>query len=130
MRAAAKIAVNYLAFHYPGIARMDAFADIRRFVRFGDWPLRAPVTVSEDAIIDDAPDNTRMVGHVIAVSWRPDSRDVIGQVSLFSWFQYRIVLSEGPFAIAPDCIASGHAFDPLNHEVVRLRHHRRQVRIR
>jgi hypothetical protein len=117
MRAVAKIAFNYFAFHYPSIASMDQFNSIRRYIRYGEHPPANPVSLFQASILGGVPEDRQLLAHVVTVAWDGSTERVVAQISLFSWVQYRVVLTADAFAIAPLCIDSGHLFDPLNRQV-------------
>ncbi len=119
-RAVAKIAFNYLAFHYLEIARLDQFDAIRRFIRYGAVGPGSFVEVVQKPMLANAPAGARLLGHMIAVRWDPSRHAVVGQVSLYDWVQYRITLSSSFFPFAPVCIESGHAFNPYYKQILEL----------
>jgi hypothetical protein len=120
-RAIAKIGFNYLASQYPAISRMDVFRDIRRFIRFGEEPSIPPVAISQGSILGGVCDDQQLLVHSVVVAWEPSSQSVVARVSLFSWCIYQVLLAApGSFRIAPTCIGSGHAFDPMNPRIVPL----------
>jgi hypothetical protein len=49
VRAVAKIAFNYFAFHYPSVASMDQFNSIRRYIRHGERPPVGLVTLLQES---------------------------------------------------------------------------------
>jgi hypothetical protein len=118
MRAVAKIAYNYLAFHYEGIARLEQFDAIRRYVRYDAAPSATPVTVADGDILAGLPADRAPLAHCLVVSWQ--GGQVVGQVQLFFRFRYRIVLADGGFVFAPTVIDKGHLFDPINRQIVGL----------
>jgi hypothetical protein len=118
MRAVAKIAYNYLAYYYRGIALMEQFDQIRRYVRYDETPSGAPVTLTSSDFLAGLPADRAPVVHGIGVSWRDGQ--AVGQVTLFFRFHYRVVLADGGFVVPPTVINQGHLFDPINHQIVEL----------
>jgi hypothetical protein len=118
MRAVAKVAYNYLAFHYAGIAAMEQFDAVRRYIRYDDAPSGSPVSLSSGDFLAGLPADRAPVAYGVGVSWR-DGR-VVGQVTFFFRFHYRVVLADGGFLIAPTTIGKGHLFNPINRQIVEL----------
>src|SRR6266511_207787 len=118
MRTIAKIAYNYLAFHYGAIAQMPQFDEIRRYIRYGDVPSRESVSLAGGEFLAGVPRDQAPVVHGVGVSWR--SKHLIGQVTLFFRFHYRVVLADGGFVVSPSAVSKGHLFDPINKQVVEL----------
>jgi hypothetical protein len=58
------------------------------------------------------------VAHGVGVSW--SRGQVVGQVTLFFRFHYRVVLADGGFLFAPTVVGKGHLFDPINRQIVEL----------
>jgi hypothetical protein len=127
MRAAAKIGFNYFAYCFPALASMENFAEIRRFIRYGDWPITSPVQVSTESILAGVPADGQVMVHTLTVSVDRGTNTIQAQVSLFSWLQYRIVLGEN-FIVAPSVVESGHVFDPFNRQIVALTRNRALAR--
>jgi hypothetical protein len=119
-RAMAKIAFNYLIYHYPAIALMEQFDPIRRYVRYGLKPGFEPVAISQDSILGGVTEDQQVLVHTVTASWQHASQQVLGQVSLFSWMQYRVTLAAEPFLVPPVCIDSGHVFDPFSRQILLL----------
>lgn len=117
-RAVAKIAFNYLAYHYEGIARMPQFDAIRRYVRYDENPSWTPVGISTNDFVVGLPDSQVPIAHGVGVSLK--GNQVIGQVTLFFRFHYRIILADGGFLIRPSVIDRGHLFNPKAHQIVEL----------
>lgn len=124
-RAVAKIAFNYFASAYPTLAPMDQFRDVRRYIRWGEDPGENPVSVSARSILGGLPSSQHIVAHIVATRWDGGAHQVIAQVSLFGWVQYRVVLSTSRFLIVPTCIESGHIFNPYAKQIAPLTRHRR-----
>jgi HNH endonuclease len=119
-RAIAKIAFNYFAYHHRDLAFLDHFRSIRRYIRFGEAPTPYPVTVSTDPILGGLPKDTQVVGHIITTMWDHTAHQVVSQVSLYDWVQYRITLSASPFLVAPIFVDSGHLFNPYAKQIAPL----------
>ena len=109
MRAAAKIAVNYLAYiEGPGVARAHQFEDVRRFVRHArGFP---NVNVSENNVQVVRRDGGAVRGHYVAIQTQP-SGVVLAQVSVLQKLRYIIPLSTSPFLVGVPRISRGHAWD-------------------
>jgi hypothetical protein len=120
LRAVAKIAFNYFAHRYRELAYLDQFRPIRRYIRFGEAPNFAPVTILGEPILGGLSPSTQIVGHIITTMWDPIAHRVIGQVSLFDWVQYRVTLSTSDFLVEPVFVASGHLFNPHGKQVAAL----------
>lgn len=120
LRGISKIAFGYLAHEYPGIARMPAFDEIRRYICVGELTDFDPVAVTTDQIIAGVPADVQLVVHVVAVRWEPKKGQVVAQVSLFGWVQYQVTLSRSRFDIPPTVIDSGHAFNTYTKQILRL----------
>ncbi len=118
MRAVAKIAFNYLAYHYPAISTMEQFSEITRYIRFAEQPQRSPVSILQESILGDVPADRQLLVHTLTCAWEAPESKVVAQVSLFSWVQYRVVLADSAFLVPPLCIDSGHIFDPMNRQIV------------
>lgn len=124
-RAVAKIAFNYFASAYPTLAPMDQFRDVRRYIRWGEDPVENPVSVSARSILGGLPPSQQVVAHIVATRWDGGAHQVIAQVSLFGWVEYRVVLSTSRFLILPTCIDSGHMFNPYAKQIAPLTRDRR-----
>lgn len=118
MRSIAKVAFNYLAYHYEGIARMEQFDAIRRYIRYDIVPSASPVSLSAGEFLAGLPADRAPLAHGVGVSW--NRGQVVGQVTLFFRFHYRVVLADGGFLFTPTLIAKGHLFDPTNRQIVEL----------
>lgn len=127
-RAIAKIAYGYLAHEYKAISFMDQFRAIRRYVRYGKEPSWVPVTISTEHIIGGLPPGQQLLAHVITVRWEPRKKQVVAQVTLFGWIQYQVTLSTAKFNVPPECIDSGHAFNPFANQLAKLTRNRRLSR--
>jgi hypothetical protein len=118
-RAVAKIAMNYLAYHYPALARAPQSRSIRRFVRFGEGDWRSMVVMSNEPVVQCFPREAQVYAHAVTAFWDPVSRTVQGQVTLYSWVQYKILLGHG-FGAATPAVNTGHFFDPSNRTILPL----------
>lgn len=119
-RALAKIAYNYLAYHYRRISMMEQFEEVRRYIRFDEIPSKPLVSLAPGDFLAGLPKEQVPVAHGVGVSWK--AGQVIGQVTLFFGFHHRVVLADGGFLIEPSAVAKGHLFDPVNHQIVELTH--------
>jgi hypothetical protein len=119
-RAVAKIAFNYLAYHYADIASLNQFRGIRRYIRFGEELRANPVTVSTRTILGGLAPDVQVVGHIITARWDGVAHQVLAQVSLFDWVQYEVVLSTSAFLVPPLFVESGHLFNPYARQIAEL----------
>jgi hypothetical protein len=109
-RAAAKIAMNYLA-HQCGaqLARSVQLNDVRTFVRrdYGEVP---PVHVSGNTfqVLRQGTEPAR--GHYVAVEMRPSGK-ILAQLSIYQQMRYLVQLSASPFTIGRPMVRSAHFFD-------------------
>jgi hypothetical protein len=117
-RAIAKIAFNYFAYHFHSIAMMEQFDEIRRYVRYEQSPSSRLVSLSSKDFLAGLPEDKVPVAHGVAVSWK--AGQVIGQVTLFFRFHYRILVANGGFLIAPTDINKGHLFNPISKQILEL----------
>jgi hypothetical protein len=121
LRCIAKIAFNYLA----KIAGIDFVVKremdpIRSYIRYGKKPGYEAVTIKGDPIL--AFDSIRLRqtnGHLLTLDWSADGRNLIGQVSLFNFTAYRVVLLRN-FSGIWRPIRSGHHFNIDSKEVHQL----------
>lgn len=118
LRCIAKIAFNYLA-KIMGIdfVTKQEFDSIRTYVRYGKGPGYDVVRVEREPIL--AHDSVRLCqtsGHLVTVGWSADGRNLIGQVSLFNFTAYRIILLRS-FSGIWRPIRRGHHFDIESLEV-------------
>jgi hypothetical protein len=117
MRCIAKIAFNYLTYHYEPIARLDQFDAVRLFIR-DDIATQNPVSLSEGEFLAGLPADRAPLAHGVGVSWHRGQ--VVGQVTLFFQFHYRIVLADGGFLFPPFIVDKGHLFDPINRQILEV----------
>ena len=109
MRAAAKIAMNYLAYvTSPGLVRAVQFEDVRRFVRHGRGLPRVSVTENNLQVLGK--DGQPVRGHYVAVQTQPNGV-VLAQVSVFLKLKYILALSTVPFAVSVPRVSSAHFWD-------------------
>ena len=112
MRAMAKLSFNYVAATSGAdVVLMPEFDEVRRYVRTGERGQTAIVTVGTDPILGNEPDGHRHLGHILTV--RRDDPGVVGQVSLFNRFAYRVRLAKTG-ATTDGLVDSGHFFDVEN----------------
>ena len=113
LRCIAKIAFNYLA----RIAGIDFvvkkdFDPIRSYIRYGTNPSYRIVQISRQPILAyDNPAKRQTNGHLITMGWSPDSRNIVGQVSLFNQVTYCVTLSMNFSGLWRADIRRGHHFD-------------------
>jgi len=94
-RCVAKYVFNYLA-HECGAAFVlgTDFDPIRRFIRNGE-------VTDEQFVVENVPQDRRKwsadaqigAGHIVAVTWAPNGFDLVGQISLFSYMSYTVLLA-------------------------------------
>jgi len=118
-RAVAKIAMNYLAHEYPSIARMAACQPVRRFIRYGEGHWQQFVAMTNDRMLKNVPADVQLFAHSVAATWERNPGRLLGQVSLYNWVQYKVLLAD-TFLVQPDFVRSGHLFEPSNQVVMRL----------
>jgi len=112
LRAIAKIAFNYLIYHFEGVARMDQLAGIRHYIRYGDNPFRRSfVSVSKGSSFGNVPPEVRLEAHMVAIDWDWRRKRLVGNVSLFDWAKYSLAFGDG-FAIPMAHVRSAHIFNP------------------
>jgi len=116
-RAIAKIACNYLAYHYPGIARMEQTVATRRYARYGTPDDFDPVALSPKPLVAGATPVHAPVAHAVAVEWK--GRRILGHVTLFFRFRYVVDLGGG-FLVAPTMVQCGHLFNVASREIIPL----------
>jgi len=115
MRAAAKIAMNYLAsVAGSGLLRSPQFDDVRFFVRHDRGPSWVNACKNPWAIMGGGGLPAR--GHYIAVETTPSGR-IIAQVSLMLRLRYVVHLTSTGFLINTPRIRSAHFFDIDRHLV-------------
>jgi hypothetical protein len=119
LRAVAKIAFNCFAYQYPSLARTHNSAEIRRFIRYGDWPPESPVSLSDEPIVAGVPPERQLLVHAIALTWDVHTRVIRAQLSLLSVRQYQLAVAH-EFLIPPASVECGHAFDPSGHRIMPL----------
>jgi hypothetical protein len=117
-RAAAKIAFNYLAYHYPTIPTMTQFAALRRYVRYDEASGHEPVTLSREPMVAGATEECAPIAHAVAVENK--SGRVLGHVTLLFRFRYLIVLADGGFLLEPTTVNCGHIFNVDSREILEL----------
>ena len=119
-RAIAKIACNYLAYHFPGIAFLPQLAEIRNYIRYDRLAGRSPVSVVNTPLLAGIPSGKAPVAHVIAVELQKGR--LFASVSLYQYFHYRIVLADGGFLIdvSDESLRKGHLFNPIGREILEL----------
>jgi len=117
-RGIAKIAFNYLAKIQGRTYVLDnKFDRIREFIR-GEVTDRALVRVSQRPILaDETPRLKKTDVHL--VMFERQGRGLLGRVSLFNSITYDVILCPDLGLIYS--IKSGHAFDPSNKQVHKLR---------
>jgi hypothetical protein len=112
LRCVAKMALNYLA-KTAGIDFVvkEDLDPIRSYIRYGTNPGYEIVRVSQHPILTY--DNAvlhQTKGHLITVDWSLDKRHIIGQVSLFNFATYHVMLSRNHSGVWRP-IKSGHHFN-------------------
>jgi hypothetical protein len=117
-RAVAKIACNYLAHQFPGVARMPQTLAARRFVRYGSPEGFDPVGLSSTPMVVGATAEHVPLAHAVAVEWKAGR--LVGDVTLFFRFRYRVLLADGGFIVPPAMVAGGHLFNVAARQIVPL----------
>ena len=111
LRCMAKIAFNYLA-NTAGddFVRKRGFNPIRSYIRYGTVPDYDFFRISNDSILAyDTLVYRQTNGHLVTVSWSPDGRDIVSQVSPFNHRTYHFRLATN-FSGLWRNIRSGHHF--------------------
>lgn len=121
MRAAAKIAFNYLTYWMgPKFVLHESFNPMREFIltgkREGDLLVRA---VDKAILADEIKSDKRRLGHIVTVAWASDKTSILAQVSLFNWIVYQIILVRN-YPGEKNKIAKGNFFDVHNHVILGL----------
>lgn len=116
-RAIAKIACNYLAYHYPGVARMEQTVATRRYARYAMPDELDPVALSPKPLVAGATTEHAPVAHAVAVEWKGGR--ILGHVTLFFRFRYVVDLGSG-FLVAPTMLECGHLFNVASREILPL----------
>lgn len=117
-RAVAKIACNYLAHQFPAVARMPQTLAARRFVRYGLPEDFEPVALSPTAMVVGATAEHAPLAHAVAIEWKAGR--LIGDVSLFFRFRYRILLADGGFLVPAAMVNGGHLFNVAARQILPL----------
>ncbi|MGZ8366470.1 MAG: hypothetical protein ACXW37_08885 [Nitrospira sp.] len=117
-RAIAKIAFNYLTFHEGArFVHSDRFDPIREFitgVRFDQAMVRllnAPILAQETKYW------RAFEGHLVV--YQTEGRSLRGKVSLYNSITYDVILCADLGLYYR--LNNGHAFDPIKHQITRLR---------
>ncbi len=122
-RAIAKICFNYAAYvHGAAFMLQEPFDDTRRFIREGVAPdFRVWGPKDTDIFPYESADHPGMsaIFHVVTVTKPLNADVVLGQVSLFNWLQWEVVLSTSPMR---NLRRSGHLFNPSTLTVHELGH--------
>lgn len=124
LRSVAKISFNYLA-KTAGkrFMLLSSFDEIREYIRYGKKKEDRLVTISRKPILGDETTSFRKTdGHLIVVGWGDKNNlKIIGKVSLFNKFTYKIMLCKFFKGIIRK-IACGHHFDIHSRQLSRLKH--------
>jgi len=122
LRSAAKIAFNYLAkMQGTEFIIRQQFDDIRDFIRYGKNRDKKLATAVPDCLLRNKRlPHKRIRAHVIIIRWADQSFSrIIGQVSLFNYLTFNIVLcSFSPGIIRP--LNCAHLYNLANNEVIEL----------
>jgi hypothetical protein len=117
-RTISKIAFNYLV-KIQGIdfAVKSNFDPIRRYIRYGEKTGYTIVDANRKPILEyDQVRYRQTNGHIITLSWSKDGRHLIGQVSLFNFVTYNVILARNYSGVLMP-IRSGHLFSIETMEV-------------
>jgi hypothetical protein len=121
LRAIAKIAFNYLAYIHGGeFVLRQGFDSTRRYIRYGKQPFLPAVHISDQEIYRPpaaAGVNERAVAHILTIARPLNAEVVLGQVTLYNWIRYDVVLS---YTIPLGIQEAGHLFSPKTLTVHRL----------
>jgi len=121
LRCIAKISFNYLT-KSAGIDFVvtSQFDPIRNYIRHGHRPNYEIVRPTDTPIpIFNSLGVSQKVGHIITVDWPSNSERILGQVSLFNFSTYEIILSSRYSGIWRP-VRSGHLFNLRDRKILRL----------
>ncbi len=115
LRTIAKIAFNYFAFHFEGLAFLEQFDRIRRFVRHDEG--NGLVNFAEKPLVvgDPVPQ-----GHAVGIQWDGEHNRCWAQVTLFNTWHYNVLLMAKGFSVLVPPTICGHFFDPKAQTVRRI----------
>ena len=121
MRAAAKICFNYLARVWGNSVALESNFDVlRQYIRYDKRPPESLVFPSSKPIIageTSSPADGRLMVHVVGLGFSRPEDLLVGQLSLFNLFQYRVVLARN-YSGDTKRPASGHIYDIGNRRVI------------
>lgn len=106
-RAITKIAMNYLAYVAPGLARLEHFREARLYVNSG-WRTERLVAVLPPLTVVRG-DGSRVRGHFLSI--HRSGQEILAQVSILGIFRYVVRLSRDGFVVPFDFINAAHLFD-------------------
>jgi hypothetical protein len=122
-RAIAKICFNYAAYvHDAAFMLRQEFDDTRRFVREGIPPdFRMFGQKETDIVPYESANHAGMsaVFHVVTITKPFNANVVLGQITLFNWIQWEVVLSMSP---VDELRPKGHVYNPRTLTVHELGH--------
>ena len=128
LRSVAKISFNYLAKTAGKRCVLSTcFNEIREYIRYGEKRKERLVTITRKPILADETTNLRKTdGHLVLVEWGDKHNlKIIGKVSLFNKFTYKIILCKFFKGIIRE-IAGGHHFDIHSRQLTLLEHFKTQ----
>lgn len=121
-RAIAKIAFNYAAYVLGvDFVRNSSFDPTRRFIRYNEASGYQVTTPTFRPILaDDEPLKRQTNGHLLIVEWGDRLQSFLrARVSLFNEMTYLVRLCGRYTGLWID-VATGHLFDPFDHQITKL----------
>jgi hypothetical protein len=121
-RAIAKIAFNYAAYVLGAeFVRNPSFDPTRRFIRYNEASgYQVTTPTFRPILFDDEPLQRQTNGHLLIVEWGDRSQTFVRtRVSLFNEMTYVVRLCGRYSGLWID-IATGHLFDPFDHQITKL----------
>jgi HNH endonuclease len=126
-RAAAKIAVNYLAWAQGAeFARRPEFEDVRRFVRYGAGGAPTFVRLQSGPVVENRLGGDPPACHLIVLFWSPGMRPpMLCRLTLFNRHAYLVRLCTAFYGPLWREVKSGHTYDLIRGEC--REHHRTPI---
>ena len=121
-RAIGKIAFNYAAYVLGAdFVRNSSFDSTRRFIRYNEASGYQVTTPTFKPILaDDEPLRRQTNGHLLNVEWADRVQSYLrARVSLFNEMTYVVRLCGRYSGLWVD-VATGHLFDPFDHQITKL----------
>ena len=90
----------------------------RRYIRYGTPDDFDPVALSSKPLVVGATAEHAPLAHAVAVECRRGR--LVGDVTLFFRFRYRVLLADGGFLDPPTGVESGHLFNVAARQILPL----------